>query len=184
VAEDADADALRDAMKKVAVVLKEAELPFALAGGYAAFARGGPESDHDVDFYLRKEDVKPAEQALSRAGLRVEQPPEDWLVKVFDGDAMVDLIHTPTALPVTTELLDRADDIEVDSVSMPVLSATDMMLSKLLALDEHYCDFASLFPVVRALREQIDWDRLDRETARNAFAQAFLGLVAELGLRG
>jgi hypothetical protein len=183
VAEDADAGALREAMKKVAVALKEADLPFALAGGYAAFARGGPESDHDVDFYLRKEDVKSAEQVLSKAGLRVEQPSEDWLVKVFDGDAMVDLIHTPSDLPVTDELLGRADDVEVDSVSMPVLAATDVMLSKLLALDEHYCDFASLFPVVRSLREQIEWDRLDRETTQNPFAQSFLGLVAELGLR-
>jgi hypothetical protein len=184
VAEDADADALREAMKKVAVGLKGARLPFALAGGYAAFARGGPESDHDVDFYLRKEDVESAEQALADAGLRVEHPPEDWLVKVFDGEAMVDLIHSPTDLPVTSELLDRADEIAVESVSMPVLAATDLMLSKLLALDERYCDYASLFPVVRALREQIEWDRLDRETSHNPFAQAFLGLVAELGLRG
>jgi len=182
VADDGDADALREAMKKVAVELKRAEIPFALAGGYAAFARGGPESDHDVDFYLREDDVQAAEKALDNAGLRVEYPAEDWLVKVYDGDAMVDLIHSPTDLKVTTELLDRADEIQVDSVQMPVLAATDLLLSKLLALDEHYCDFASLFPVVRALREQIEWPRLGRETAGNPYAQSFLGLVAELGL--
>src|SRR4051794_30751565 len=105
-------------MKKVAVALKAADIPFALAGGYAAFARGGPESDHDVDFYLRKDDIPSAEKALSAEGLRVDQPPEDWLVKVYDGDAMVDLIHAPTDLPVTTEMLDRAEEIEVDSVAM------------------------------------------------------------------
>src|SRR3954467_9238054 len=134
-------------MKKVAVELKRAEIPFALAGGYAAFARGGPESDHDVDFYLRQEDVQSAEKTLEQAGLRVEYPPEDWLIKVYDDDAMVDLIYSPTDLKVTSELLERADEIQVDSVGMPVLSATDLMLSKLLALDERYCDFASLFPV-------------------------------------
>src|SRR3954466_6959123 len=169
-------------MKKVAVELKRADIPLALAGGYAAFARGGPESDHDVDFYLPPDDPPNAEKALDNAGLRVEYPPEDWLVKVYDGEAMVDLIHSPTDLKVTTELLDRADEIAVDSAEMPVLSATDLMLSKLLALDEHYCDFASLFPVVRALREQMDWPRLGRDTAHNPFAQAFLGLVAELVL--
>ena len=184
MAEDGDADALREAMKKVAVELKRADIPFALAGGYAAFARGGPESDHDVDFYLRQEDVQAAENALDKGGLRVEYPPEDWLVKVYDGEAMVDLIHSPTDLKVTTELLERADELQVDSVEMPVLSATDLMLSKLLALDEHYCDFASLFPVVRALREQIDWPRLGRETSHNPYAQAFLSLIAELGLTG
>lgn len=179
-----DPEALKTAMKKVAVTLKAAEVPFALAGGYAAFARGGPQSDHDVDFYLRADDLSAAQKALSAEGLRVEQPPEDWLVKVFDGDAMVDLIHHPTDLPVTTEMLDRAEEIEVDSVAMPVLSATDLVLSKLLAMDEHYCDFASEIPTVRAIREQIDWQRLDAEAGHNPFARAFLSLVADLGIRG
>ena len=179
-----DPDALREAMKKVAVALKRAEIPFALAGGYAAFARGGPESDHDVDFYLRADDVDAAEKVLADADLRVEHPAEDWLVKVYDGDAMVDLIFAPTDLPVTLEMLERADEIEVDSVAMPVLSATDLMLSKLLALDEHYCDFASLFPVARAVREQIDWDRLGAEAGHNAFARAFLQLVDDMGVTG
>src|SRR4051812_45717011 len=111
-------------MKRVAVALKGADVPFALAGGYAAFARGGPEPDHDVDFYLREEDVGPAEKALDKAALRVEHPAEDWLVKAYSDDALVDLIFRPTAMPVTTEILDRAEVIEVDSVDMPVLSAT------------------------------------------------------------
>ena len=178
-----DAEALRIAMKKVAVTLKGADIPFALAGGYAAFARGGPESGHDVDFYLRKDDVSAAEKSLSAEGLRVEHPPEDWLVKVYDGDAMVDLIHTPTDLPVTKEMLERTDEIEVDSVAMPVLAATDLVLSKLLAMDEHYCDFAAELPVVRSIREQVDWDRLDDEASHNPFARAFLSLLVDLGIR-
>src|SRR5438309_12098874 len=101
-------------MKKVAVELKRADIAFALAGGYAAFARGGPESDHDVDFYLREEDVEAAEKVLADADLRVEHPPEDWLVKVYDGDAMVDLIFAPTDLRVTLDMLERADAIQVD----------------------------------------------------------------------
>ena len=43
------------------------------------------------------------------------------------------------------------------SVQMPVLPATDIVVTKLMALDEHYCDFARLLPVARALREQVDW---------------------------
>jgi hypothetical protein len=180
---DTDPKALREALKRVAVTLKGAGLPFALAGGYAAFARGGPESEHDVDFYVRPEDLDAAEQALTAADLRVEHPPEDWLVKVYDGDAMVDLIHSPTGVDVDAEMLDRTDDLEVDSVEMPVLAATDLMLSKLMALKEQYCDLSSLFPVARALREQIDWPRLDEQAAANPFARAFLQLAADLGLR-
>jgi len=171
---------MRDAMKRVAVVLKDAGLPFALAGGYAVYARGGPESDHDVDFYLREDDVDRAEKVLDDAQIRVERPAEDWLVKAYVDDAMVDLIFRPTDMPVTTEILDRAETIEVESVDMPVLSATDLVTSKLLAMDEHYCDFGQMFPVARSVREQVDWAAVAERTRDNAFARAFLQLVRDL----
>ena len=41
---------------------------------------------------------------------------------------------------------------------MPVLSATQLMIHKLLSYSQHYCDFATGLPVARSLREQIDWD--------------------------
>ena len=50
-------------------------------------------------------------------------------------------------------------------------------------MDEHYCDFAAELPVLRALREQVDWARLDRDVEHNPFARAFLSLVADLGIR-
>ena len=174
--------ALRDAMKKVAVTLKGANVPFALSGGYASWARGGPEPTHDVDFVLLEADVPHALQVLEGAGLRVEQPPEDWLVKVYDGDCLVDLIFRPAERPVTRQQLDQADELRVDSVRMPVQSATELMVAKLLVLGEHYCDFARLFPHVRALREQVDWPALRREVASSPFARAFLSLCDELGL--
>jgi hypothetical protein len=65
---------------------------------------------------------------------------------------------------------------------MPVQSATDLMVAKLLVLGEHYCDFARLFPHVRALREQVDWAALRRQVDRSPFARAFLSLCEELGI--
>ena len=169
-------------MKRVAVALKDAEVPFALAGGFAGYALGGPEPGHDVDFYLRESDVAKAQDALGGVDLRLEEPPEDWLVKVYDGDAMVDLIFRPKAGPVDDELLSRATSLEVDSVEMPVLSATDLVVDKLLALDERYCDFGKLFPLVRAIREQVDWGEVRTRTTENAFAVAFLDLARTLEL--
>jgi hypothetical protein len=177
-----DDGALRDAMKKVATTLKGSNVPFALSGGYASWARGGPEPTHDVDFVILEDDVPHALQVLEGAGLRVEQPPEDWLVRVFDGDCLVDLIFRPSERAVTREQLDQADEMRVDSVLMPVQSATDLMVAKLLVINEHYCDFGRLFPHVRALREQIDWPALRREVAHSPFARAFLMLSDELGL--
>jgi hypothetical protein len=166
------------------VILKDADIPFALGGGYAAWARGGPEPEHDVDFMLPEEDIERALHRLTQAGLRAEDPPEDWLVKVFDGEEMVDLIHHPTGRPVTRAMIEQADEIDVDSVVMPVLSATEILVTKLLALTEHYCDYAKLLPAARALREQVDWSAVRRETADSAFAEAFLVLADRLGITG
>jgi hypothetical protein len=177
-----DDGALRDAMKKVAVALKDANVPFALSGGYASWARGGPEPTHDVDFVLLEDDVSHALEALANAGLRVVEPPEDWLVKVYDGDCLVDLIFRPSDRPVTRAQLAGADEMRVDSVRMPVQSATDLLAAKVLALTEHYCDFGRLFPHARALREQVDWPALRRAVERSPFARAFLSLCDDLGL--
>lgn len=169
-------------MKRVATTLKAAGVPFALTGGYASWARGGPEPVHDVDFVLVEEDMPRALQALADAGLRVEHPPEDWLEKVYDGDALVDLIFRPADRPVTREQLARAEELRVDSVLMPVQPATDILASKLLALSEHFCDLARLFPHARALREQVDWPALRRDVEHWPFARAFLALCDDLGI--
>src|SRR5690606_19011047 len=90
-------------LKRAASVLKQADVPFALAGGFAAYAHGGTSSDHDVDFLIREADVDRALEALVEAGFTAERPPEDWLVKVYDEGRLVDLIHRPVERPVTDE---------------------------------------------------------------------------------
>lgn len=177
---DGSQDALREALKRVAVALKEAGVPFALTGGYAVWARGGPEPDHDVDFLVAADDVEQAEQALRASGLEVVHPPEDWLFKVFDDGAMVDLIHRYSGADAQRSVVEDADVLEVLSVQMPVLSATEAVVQKMLALDEHYCDFGPLIPVVRALREQLDLDRVREETAHSPFATSLLFLLERL----
>jgi hypothetical protein len=174
---DDDQDGQREALKRTAVALKESGLPFALGGGYAAWARGGPEPDHDVDFVVAHTDVQDVEEALTNAGMRVEHPPEDWLFKVFIDEAMVDILFRIGGDPVEVELLERASDVEVLSVRMPVLSAADVIASKLLAMDEHDCDFSGELLVARALREQVDWEQLGRNVSTNDFAVAFLFLL-------
>jgi hypothetical protein len=179
---DDDQDGQREALKRTAVALKESGLPFALGGGYAAWARGGPEPDHDVDFVVAHTDVQDVEEALTNAGMRVEHPPEDWLFKVFIDGAMVDILFRIGGDPVEVELLERASDVEVLSVRMPVLSATDVIASKLLAMDEHDCDFSGELLVARALREQVDWEQLGRNVSTNDFAMAFLFLLRRMSI--
>lgn len=172
---------LREALKRVAVALKETGYPFALAGGYAVWARGGPEPEHDVDFLVAEDDAADVAAALAaESDLQVVQPPEDWLFKVFTDGAMVDVLHRDAKEPAERGMLEDADEIEVISVVMPVLSGTRLMVQRLHAMNEHASDFGRSLPVARALREQVDWDLVRRETDDNDYAVAFLFLLERL----
>jgi putative nucleotidyltransferase-like protein len=173
-------EGLATTLKRVASVLKQAEIPFALGGSFAVYAHGGHSSDHDVDFLIREQDKERALEELAAVGFEVEQPPEDWLVKVFEDGRMVDLIYRPVESPVTDATLADTVMRPVEAISMPVLSATQLMMHKLLSYTQHYCDFATGLPVARSLREQIDWERVRRETAQSPYAEAFLVLLDRL----
>lgn len=177
--------ALLDAMKRAAATLRDHEVPFALAGSLAVYARGGPETDHDVDFVLSPRDADRALEVLAQAGFRCERPPEGWLFKVFDeGDAMIDLIFSPNGQPpeVVDEIVGRADEIEVYAIKLRVMSATDVLASKLLALREHSVDYEPALEIARALREQVDWQVLAERTSASPYAAAFFTLAEGLGL--
>jgi len=178
----ADRDALRSALKRTASALKADGVPFALAGGYALWAHGAPESENDVDFVVAEEDTERAVHVLETAGFEVLRPPEDWLFKVGCDGAQVDVLHRIVGEPVAPELLARSEPKDLLGIRLPVLPATDLLSSKLRSMTEHYCDFGRLLPHVRAVREQLDWDRLREEVAANDFAVAFLFLTDRLGI--
>lgn len=168
------------AMKLAAAALRDADVPFMLAGGLASWTRGGPPTEHDCDFMLKHEDIERASKALDAAGFRMDQPPEGWLRKAWMGDVLVDLIHRPSHGEVDDAMLSRADILEVHAVEMPVMAAEDILITKLLSLSEHHCDYDSVLEIGRALREQIHWDRVRECTADSPFAKAYFVLVEEL----
>jgi hypothetical protein len=178
-----DFDAMVATLKKAAAALREAEVPFMLGGGLACWARGGPESDHDLDFMLKPVDADRALEVLASTGMRPEKPAEGWLYKAFDENGvMIDVIFEPTGLPITDEVFQRADELEVEAVPMKVMALGDVMVTKLLALDEKTLDYRPLLSIARSLREQIDWVEVRERTEASPFAKAFFTLVEELGI--
>ena len=156
--------ALIDAMKVAAAALREAGIPYLLGGGLAAWARGGPPTEHDVDFFVRKEDAEQALQVLVDAGMKPERPTEDWLLKAWYGETMIDLIFSPAGGPIGDEHFERSEQLEVASQLLPVASLDDVMTTKLLSLTEQEPNFASVLELTRSLREQIDWAAVRKRT--------------------
>jgi hypothetical protein len=169
-------------LKKAVAALREAEVPFLLGGSLAVWARGGPETRHDLDIVVKEEDVERAVEVLADAGMRPEKPPEEWLWKAWDGEVLIDLIFRPRGLEVTDEVIERGELLHVLGITMPVMSIEDVLATKLLALDEHELDFTGLVRIARAVREQIDWRYLRERTRVSPYATAFFVLCEELGI--
>ena len=173
-------DEIRDLLKRTAVALKQGDVPFALCGGYAAWVRGAPEPDHDADFLVPDVEADRAAKVLADAGLEVQEPPEDWLIKVYRDDLCIDVIHALSSGEVTPELLSRADELPVESVVMPVLSATDLLVGKLSSLSEHACDLEPVLAVARSLRGQVDVGIVREACRDHPYAEAALFLIRKL----
>jgi predicted nucleotidyltransferase len=175
-----DFDQLLEAMKAAAGVLREADVPFVLGGGLACWARGGPKTEHDVDFMLRPQDVEQAQDALSNAGMRTERPPEGWLLKAYHDGVLIDLIFDPQGGPIDDDVFERADELEVYATRMKVAALEDVLVQKLLALSEQEPDYSSVLELARSLREQVDWDDVRRRTEKSPFAKGYFTLLDEL----
>jgi hypothetical protein len=175
-------DAVRLTMKKGAAALREAGIPFVLGGGVACWARGLAGHGRDVDFMVRPDDAEAALKTLEDAGMEPKRPPEGWLFKARDGDVVIDVIFRPAGLEMSDEVIERGDELEVEAVPMRVMAATDVMVTKLMALSEHHCDYEAVLEISRALREQLDWDDLRCRTEESPFAAAFFTLVERLGI--
>jgi hypothetical protein len=181
---DAEFEEILGAMKLAAATLRDGGVPFALAGGLAVYARGGPPTEHDVDVLVRQDDAERAVELLGDAGFRAERPPEGWLYKVFDADDnMIDLIFAPNSRPERVPaILERATEIEVYAITLPVMTVTDVLESKLLTIKEHEASYDDVLEIVRTCREQVEWDALRSRVGDSPYAKAFFTLVDELGL--
>jgi Uncharacterised nucleotidyltransferase len=175
-------ETLEASLKRAVAALRESGVPYLLGGSLAAWARGGPQTRHDLDFVVKPEDAERALEALEKAGMGTERPPEEWLYKARDGEVLIDVIFEPRGLDVTDEVMERGDELHVLGISIPVMAIEDVLATKLLALDEHELDYTGLVEIARALREQIDWAALRRRTGGHPYSAAFFTLVEELDI--
>jgi len=175
-------DPLTDALKRAVATLEAERIPYLVGGGLGCWARGGPPSGNDVDLMVKREDAERTQRALAASGMRPERPPEQWLLKAWDGDVLIDLIFEPAGVRITDEVLERGERLNVAGMQMNVMALDDILATKLLALDEHSADYRDLLQIGRSLREQIDWEALRQRTDSNPFARAFFTLADGLGI--
>lgn len=171
------AEELTDSLKRSVAALEQRDVPYLLGGGLGCWARGGPPSSNDIDLMVKREDAERAQEALAEAGMRPERPPEQWLLKAWDGEILIDLIYEPSGMRIDDEVIGRGERLSVMAMDVDVMDLDDILITKLMALDEHSADYGDLILITRSLREQIGWGRLREETASSPFAIAFFALA-------
>jgi hypothetical protein len=179
---NAVAEAMIETLKKAVAALEAAGVPYLLGGGVGCWVRGGPPSSNDIDLMVLSPDAERAQQALVEAGMRPENPPEQWLLKAWDGEVLVDVIFEPMGLELTEEVMSRGEELSFAGMRVRAMALEDILTTKLMAIDEQNLDFGQLVQIARALREQIDWRRLWERTAHHPYPKAFRVLVEELGI--
>jgi hypothetical protein len=172
-------EAIQETLKRTVATLRAADVGFMLGGSLASWARGGPETQHDLDLILTAADAEAALEALGAAGMRTERPVEGWLFKAWDGEVLVDLIFSPCGLEVE-DVIARGEELPVLGMTLPVMALEDLLATKLLALDEHRIDYVRPLRIARTLRERIDWRRLREQTHGSPYAEAFFVLLEGL----
>ena len=72
--------------------------------------------------------------------------------------------------------------MSVLGMEMRVMALEDVLVTKLMALDEHALRYESLLAISRALRERIDWDDVRSRTQESTWARAFFVMLEGLGI--
>jgi hypothetical protein len=174
-------EAIQATLKRAVAALRGGGVDFLLGGSLASWARGGPESHHDLDLILTPENAERALAVLNESGMRPERPVEGWLYKAWDGDVLIDLIFSPSGLDVD-EVIARGEELPVLGMTLPTMALEDVLATKLLALNEHRIEYTNPLQTARALREQVDWRRLREQTRGSPYADAFFVLLVGLGV--
>jgi hypothetical protein len=152
---DARADALR--------AFAGSDVPVLVAGAYAFCEYTGIFRDtKDLDLFLRERDLEDAFRVLEEAGFRTELLDPGWIGKAYRGEWFVDLIFSSgNGVAVVDELwFEHARRGRVMGVDVLLAPPEEIIWSKGFVLERERYDGADVNHLIRAVGEELDWDRL------------------------
>jgi hypothetical protein len=152
-----------DARAGAVAALREAEVPFLVAGAYAYFEYTGIFRDtKDLDVFVRRRDLDEAFAALERAGFRTELLDPVWLGKGYRGEWYVDVIFSSGngVAVVDDAWFEHAIPGEVMGHPVQLAPPEEMIWSKGFVCERERYDGNDVAHLVHARGERMDWRRL------------------------
>jgi hypothetical protein len=147
--------------------LLDARVPFAVSGGFAFHHHTRIwRTTKDLDLVIPPDAVPDAFKVLVEEGFETYVQDPAWLAKARRGDYFVDLITGVGNATLTVDQfwIDRAAEDKVLNIRCKILSAEEMIASKLFVTRRERFDGADIAHLFRACAGTLDWDRLRKLT--------------------
>lgn len=149
--------------REVLLAMNEHGLPYAVAGAFALQKYTGIcRITKDLDLFMKTEDVPAALRYLGRCGFDCEIPDPVWLAKAQRGEYFVDFISgmSNAVIVVDDSWMERSQPAVVAGVQSRIISAEDLVASKLFVTRRERFDGADIAHIIYRTRGTLDWERI------------------------
>ena len=139
-------------------ILEETAIPYGAMGGIASAAFGRQRWTQDVDFFVRPQDARRAQDALVEGGFEASPTHHEWLLKAVKEGVLVDLIHSAKGgYYLDEEMLQRIRPAQFKGLTLNVVPPEDIVVMKAIQSDQDTARYwHDALGVVAG--SELDWD--------------------------
>jgi hypothetical protein len=137
--------------------------PFLLGGSFALSVYTGlRKRTKDLDVFCKPGDYPRILSYFQARDFAIEVEDERWIAKIKRGDYFVDVIFNSTSAiaPVTDQWLAAARAVQLGERTIPIMSPTELIWSKVFLQDRIRYDGADIAHLLLKRCEEIEWRRL------------------------
>ena len=149
--------------RDVLLAMNEHGIPYAVAGAFALQKYTGIwRVTKDLDLFVKAADVPAALEHLCKQGFRCETLDPVWLSKAHRGEYFVDLISgmSNAVIMVDDSWMRRTQPSVIAEVQSQIISAEDLIASKLFVLRRERFDGADIAHIIYRTKGQLEWERI------------------------
>jgi predicted nucleotidyltransferase len=149
--------------RDVLMAMNDHGIPYAVAGAFALQKYTGIwRVTKDLDLFVKASDVPAALDHLCKEGFRCETLDPVWLSKAYRGEYFVDLISgmSNAVIMVDDSWMKRAQPAVIAGVQSQIISAEDLIASKLFVLRRERFDGADIAHIIYRTKGQLEWERI------------------------
>jgi predicted nucleotidyltransferase len=172
--------AFLDVLDEVLAAVRKAEIPFLFIGGIGSAVFGRDRWTHDIDVFVRPENVARLLEVLSERGFETWVQDEHWLAKARRNDVPIDVIFRSWRdILLDDEMLARARTVSFHGRELPIAPPEDLVVMKAIAAAEdtprYWYDALAILG-----QTELDWDYLVARARRHG-ARRILSLMLFAG---